>query len=82
MKMWVADEEFQPREIGDEHAAERFIRWLSKCGQQRLEDDLRAFVHAPWQCGGLGAALLDAPEDLDALRRTVLEHWEPVRAGR
>ncbi|GAA2268514.1 hypothetical protein GCM10010149_06660 [Nonomuraea roseoviolacea subsp. roseoviolacea] len=81
MKAWIANEEFTPVEIGDAYAAERFVSWLKASGERQLEDTLRAFVHSPWQCGGLGVTLLDGPDDLATLRQAVLDRWEPIRAG-
>lgn len=80
MRIWIAHRNYSQVEIDDEYAAQRFIEWLEGCGLPELEAGLARFVHAPWDCGGLGAALLDEAEDLDRLRRAVMARWRPIRA--
>ncbi|MEV5414438.1 hypothetical protein AB0K60_37080 [Thermopolyspora sp. NPDC052614] len=80
MRIWIAHRDYSQVEISDEYAAQRFIEWLARGGLADLDAGLARFVHAPWDCGGLGAGMLDAPEDLDRLRRAVLARWTPVKA--
>ncbi|HEX4813202.1 MAG TPA: hypothetical protein VFV66_10675 [Nonomuraea sp.] len=78
VKLWIMAEELAPVEISEEYAAERFITWLFGAGRAELEHTVKTFAHTPWKRGGLGASMVDGPEDVEALLRAVRCRWQPL----